>query len=295
MNGPVISVVIPAYNMGKWLDDAIKSVLAQTFQEWELLIVNDGSTDNTLALAHSYNDCRIHVIDQANAGVSAARNAGITAACGDYLYFMDADDVMLPENLALKLQAIQELDVDWVFADIEACDHLLRRTGKVLRGTDEDVLRTLLLQDKPAVPLSCGNILAHKHCFGQGLRFDERLSNAADQDLTMQLAAKFKYAHIPGALTLYRNVPCSMSKDIERFQKDHLQLFRIARDRGLLQPPYFRRRCMANVYWAIGGSWWLLAGRPLKAIPFLAAAVALWPAVAIRPLRKRLGLQPSGR
>lgn len=289
---PLVSVVIPAYNAGKWLGDAVGSVLAQTYPEWELIIVNDGSTDGTGDLARSFGDPRILVVDQANQGVSAARNTGIRQSKGEFLCFMDADDAMLPENLATKVKAIAEHGVDWVFADMAACNEDLQPTGRVMVGTDGDVLRALLLS-APSVPISCNNILARRRCFAEGVAFDTELSNAADQHFTMQMAARFTYKHIPGTFNLYRDLPGSMSKNVQLFQDDHLRFFRKAREAGHLDDKAFRRRCMANVYWAIGGSWWLDAGKRAKAIPYFLRAVFLAPQVLVRPLKKRLSARAN--
>lgn len=291
MNAPEVSIIIPAYNAGQWLVEAVASVFTQTHSDWEMIIVNDGSTDGTLGIAHGYDDERIKVVDQANAGVSAARNAGIALAKGTYIGFMDADDVMLPENIAVKLACLKEHSVDWVFSDLALCDEHLCRTGEVMEGTDEDVLRTILINFRPAVPTSCSNVLAHRRCFEQGVSFDEHLSNAADQDYSMQLAAGFRYHHLSGVFNLYRIVPGSMSKNVDLYQRDHLRLFSKARQLGYLNNAHFRRKCMANVYWGIGGSWWLLAENPLRAIPFMIRAFLRWPRVIIRPVRKRVWIQ----
>ncbi|MBS1568761.1 MAG: glycosyltransferase [Bacteroidetes bacterium] len=288
MNGPEVSIIIPAFNAEKWLADAVKSLLAQTFSNWELIIVNDGSTDGTPQLARSFQDRRIRVLDQANAGVSAARNAGLAMAQGNYIGFLDADDAMLAENLARKLHLLAQSGADWAFADVAVCGPDLAPTGVVIHGTDGDVLRTALLQERPAVPLSCGNIVASSSCFRAGIRLDERLSNAADQDFTIQLAARFRPVHVKEVLCLYRNLAGSMSKDVQLFQDDHLRLFRNARKSGLLNNLWFRRRCMANVYWAIGGSWWMVANRRMRALPWFLRAFACRPAVALRPLRARV-------
>ena len=98
---PAISIVMPAYNAEKYLTDAVDSVLAQTFADWELSIVNDGSTDKTLAIARAYAaaDNRIRVIDQKNAGTVAAKNAAIAAASGQYIFPLDSDDKIAPECL----------------------------------------------------------------------------------------------------------------------------------------------------------------------------------------------------
>lgn len=290
MNAPQISVIIPAYNAGAWLKEAINSVIQQTFQDWELIIVNDGSTDDTAQVARNHVDTRIRVVEQQNAGVSAARNTGIDTARGSHITFLDADDAMHPNNLALKMEALKGSGADWVFGDITLCDASLQPTGEFLRGTSGDILRTLLLQEEPAVPLSCGNIVAKMRCFDQGVRFDEELSNAADQDFTMQLAHRFKGIHVPEALTLYRDVPGSMSKDIQRYQEDHLRLFQKAEERELLKPKGFRNRCWANVYWAIGGSWWLLARRKSKGMWWFLRAFFLYPPVITRPISKRIAM-----
>lgn len=288
MTTPAVSIVIPAYNAERWLPEAIASILGQTRTDWELIVVNDGSTDGTSALAKGYHDPRITVIDQPNTGVSAARNTGIAAAKGDHIAFLDADDAMRPDNLEAKLKLLQESGVDWVYADIALCDEHLRPTGATLVGTDGDVVRITLLNDRPAVPISCSNVVAKRQCFLSGVAFDTDLSNSADQDFTLQLASRFSYRHLPGAFSLYRMLPGSMSKNVERYQADHLRFFRKARRQGFLDNPSFRRTCMANVYWAIGGTWWITAKKPFKALPFFVRAFLLSPRVVIRPVLKRL-------
>lgn len=99
---PFVSVIIPAYNAERWLDDSLGSVLAQSFDDWEAVVVNDGSTDNTVEVASNYanQDKRIRVISQENGGISAARNTGIDNARGRYVFFLDADDRLPGEALA---------------------------------------------------------------------------------------------------------------------------------------------------------------------------------------------------
>lgn len=95
---PVVSVVIPCHDYARYLPEAVSSVLAQTFRDWELVIVDDGSTDNTVevtqALIGRHPDRRIRLVQQSNAGVSAARNTGIEASTGRYILPLDADDVI---------------------------------------------------------------------------------------------------------------------------------------------------------------------------------------------------------
>ncbi|MCT8388493.1 glycosyltransferase family 2 protein [Leuconostoc holzapfelii] len=90
---PTVSIVMPVYNVEKYLDESIRSVLNQTFQDFELLIINDGSTDNSVCIAESYRqDDRVKIFSIPNSGISAARNFGMQHACGEYLYFIDPDD-----------------------------------------------------------------------------------------------------------------------------------------------------------------------------------------------------------
>ena len=114
INTPKITVILPAYNAGAFIKTAIASVLAQDFAGFELIIINDGSTDNTAGICTEYmsKDNRISLINQKNAGVSAARNAGLEQAAGEYICFLDADDYLEPDAFALMLAAIEQYSAD---------------------------------------------------------------------------------------------------------------------------------------------------------------------------------------
>lgn len=118
---PRVSIIMPAYNASAFLQRSVGSVVSQTFSDWELIIVDDGSTDGTAGLADalSASDSRIRVIHQTNSGVSSARNRGIDSAAGDFIAFLDADDAYKPEFLEELLAAVSEND-----ADCAACSHL---------------------------------------------------------------------------------------------------------------------------------------------------------------------------
>jgi glycosyltransferase involved in cell wall biosynthesis len=106
---PRVSIIVPAYNAAAYLPYAIDSVLAQTYQDWEIVIVDDGSTDNTRAVVDAYRSRlrdRLQYIFQPNRGVSAARNHGIRAARGEFIALLDADDVWLPQRLELGVNAL---------------------------------------------------------------------------------------------------------------------------------------------------------------------------------------------
>lgn len=107
---PKISVVVPCYNQGKFLSEALDSVLAQTLQEWECIVVDDGSTDNSADIAKAYcaKDNRIRYVYQENAGPSAARNKGVSLTSAPLVFFLDGDDVILSELLGLGVEYMEK-------------------------------------------------------------------------------------------------------------------------------------------------------------------------------------------
>jgi glycosyltransferase involved in cell wall biosynthesis len=111
---PLVSILIPCHNAEPWLAATLESALAQTWENKEILLVNDGSTDGSLALAQSFRSRGVTVIDQPNAGQSAAFNTGIRAARGSFLEFLDADDLLAPEKIARQMARLQQLPPDWL-------------------------------------------------------------------------------------------------------------------------------------------------------------------------------------
>lgn len=102
---PVVSIIVPCFNASKTIERAINSVIAQTFTDWELILVNDGSTDDTLERILTPADCRIKVLNQENKGASSARNHGLSVAQGIWVCFLDSDDALLPKALEMLLKA----------------------------------------------------------------------------------------------------------------------------------------------------------------------------------------------
>lgn len=104
---PKVSVIIPAYNQANFIDKAIESVLRQTYQDFEIIIINDGSKDNTEEIVKNYSDFRIrYIYHENNMGVSEARNTGIRASRGDYIALLDSDDEFLSERLGKQIQLL---------------------------------------------------------------------------------------------------------------------------------------------------------------------------------------------
>lgn len=121
MNQPSVSIIMPVYNTEKYVAEAINSVLAQSLMDWELLIINDGSTDNSMHIIQELAamEGRIKLVNQANAGLSAARNAGLSIAQGKYIYFLDSDDAIIPDTLEACFMQCESLSLDFVFFDAD--------------------------------------------------------------------------------------------------------------------------------------------------------------------------------
>lgn len=290
MSGTLVSVVIPAYNAETFIQQTIRSVLVQTHADLEVIVVDDGSTDATASIIRSLQDARVRLISQSNGGVSSARNKGIEAAQGAYIAFLDADDALEPTDLAEKVGAMGSKQIDWVYSDMLACDPTLRPFG-IMRGTDADLVRTVLLGVEVGVPAACSNIVVKRSCLDAGIRFDPRLSNAADQHFVLALASQHPYTRIARPLARYRILPTSMSRNVALYEADHRRLHALAREMGLLTDPRFARHVRANAEWAIGGSWWVNGGERWKGIRHLFKAVLIDPGVLVR----RLGRERSGR
>lgn len=117
---PLVSIIIPCYNYGRFLGDTLNSLLSQEYQNWECCVVDDGSTDNTKEVVTSYliKDTRFHYIRQNNMGVSGAKNTGIKICRGKYIQFLDADDMLHKQKLALQVAYLQQhTEVDIVYGN----------------------------------------------------------------------------------------------------------------------------------------------------------------------------------
>lgn len=119
-----VSIVVPVYNAQKWLGYCLNSLLAQTWTEFEVILVNDGSTDDSLEICRNYAelDSRFRVLDVPNGGVSRARNLGVSQATGRYLVFVDSDDVVTPDMLEVMLDCARRTGVELVAGDAELVD-----------------------------------------------------------------------------------------------------------------------------------------------------------------------------
>jgi glycosyltransferase involved in cell wall biosynthesis len=267
---PEITIIVPAYNAAQYLRDSISSVLQQTLKEWELIIVNDGSTDNTTEVLEGFlHDARIRVINQPNKGVSAARNAGIDAAKGNYIGFLDADDYFMPGNLQQKFNVLDKNRmIDFVYSDVIHCDGALNELY-IQRGINgKNLFEEALLWRKEVIPTLPSNIIGKASLFKENVRFDENLSNCADRFMKIKLAITAVAIYLPEALVKYRNTPNSMSKSVALLEHDEKYIISKIIGDNILPAGLFRRKVIANIYFTISGSWYKDSKKPIRAIRY---------------------------
>ena len=197
---PVISVVMPVYNYGSFIKESIESVLVQTMSDFELIIVNDGSSDDSGEIAHSYLDKRVKVVDfSENRGCYPARNAGMRMALGKYICVMDADDVCLPERLEKQFRFMEE---NSEFGLLGSAYQIYNSYLIKYRETDYETIKLLLLRFCYLFHPTCmiKTSLIEKY----GLYYNESYTYASDYDWLVRASALFPISNINDPILLHR-------------------------------------------------------------------------------------------
>jgi len=248
------SVVIPTYNHGRFVEEAVESVLSQTRPPMETIVVDDGSTDDTAARLARFAS-RVEVIRQPNAGVSAARNRGAANATGDLVAFLDADDAWLPIKLERQL-AHMEADegLGLVHCGITEVDVAGRRLRDRLDGQDGWVADAMLRFDGAGVILGGGSgAVLRRDVYREAGGFDERLSTSADWDLHYRVARRHRVGFVPEPLVRYRCHGSNMHANIRVMERDMLLAFSKAFARPDAPERRLRRRSYGNLHLVLAG------------------------------------------
>ena len=244
---PLISIVIPVYNGENTIKETIESVSQQTFSDFEIIVINDGSQDSTLEVVNGISEPRLKVLSYPNAGVSASRNRGIAQTRGEYISFIDADDLWTPDKLESQLTALQinpPAAVAYSWTDwIDESGEFLRPGSHIT--ANGDVYSKLLLRDFVG---SGSNPLIHMQALKKVGGFNESLTPAADWDMWLRLAACYEFVCVPSAQILYRISPSSMSTNVWRMETESLQII----ERAFAQAPesvaHMKKQVIAERY-----------------------------------------------
>jgi len=285
----LISVIIPVYNGEKTIQETIESVLNQTFTDFELIVINDGSQDATLEIVERIQDPRLKAFSYTNAGQATSRNRGISHACGEYISFIDADDLWTPDKLEAQLRALQDnsqaaVAYSWTKC-IDELGNFSRRGSHI--SVNGDVYAKLLLIDFIE---NGSNPLIRAQAIAEVGGFDESMTPSEDRDLWLRLAARYHFVAVPSPQVLYRQSANSASANILRMEAASLRVIEQAFSQAPEFLQYLKQSSLANIY---KGLTFKALESPLDRQRGLTAARLLWNAVKNDPalLRSRVILK----
>ena len=227
---PRVSVIIPTYNCSEFIKDAINSILKQTYSDHEIIVVDDGSTDSTRKLLDTYiRNGLVNYIYQENKGHSFARNAGIKAARGGFIAFLDADDIWLPDKLELQMKIFDtDSSIGLIHSDINVLTDrgemvmALRRDfpGEIVQRHSGNIFDAFFCRE---IYISCATVIVKKECFDRVGLFDEKLARLCfeDSEMWLRIVRHYKAHYIHKPLAIYRIRPNSMSKNRQKMIEAH--------------------------------------------------------------------------
>lgn len=247
----LVSIILPAFNRERFLDEAIQSVFSQTYPHWELIVVDDGSTDSTAAIARRYadeNPGAVRLISKRNGGVVSARNAGIQASRGEFVAFIDSDDRWDSSKLALQVDSLSAYPpASFVYTG----HHIVDSTGTLQRTVLPDPrfqghIEKLLWLEHNEI-LGPTMIVRRDALFSVGL-FDERLRGAENLDLRIKLARRGPVHYVNAPLYFYRKHDESLTAQVDLMVAQHWRMIQahFAPGEPAAKIPGLRRQVIAR-------------------------------------------------
>lgn len=220
---PLISVIVPVFNGETFIRATIESVLNQTFSDLEVIVIDDGSQDSTVEIVSSFQDARLKQYSYENSGASVSRNRGIAHAIGEFVSFLDADDLWTPDKLEAQFLALKEhpeaaVAYSWVDYIDQSGKFLWAGNHLTING---DIHEALLIHN---VLENGSNPLIRRQALAEVGDFNPQLSNAEDWDMLLRLAARYQFVAVPFPHVLYRVSTHSKSSNIAGMEAASLQV-----------------------------------------------------------------------
>jgi glycosyltransferase involved in cell wall biosynthesis len=280
---PAVSVVIPAYNASATLAETLASLSAQTFDDFDAIVVDDGSSDDTGSVAAGTGDARIRVVSTPNGGVARARNHAISQARGAFVAFLDADDLWEPQKLEQQVAALgDDPEAGVCVTGAFRIDKRSQVFATMPLPRPDDICRTLLLNAMAVGYISSG--LVRKSVLDTVGGFDPRFSYCADWDLWLRLSTATQFKIVEEPLTGYRTYAGSMSSDARLLERDTFAVL----DAFFATPasaPYSELRAQVyGTHWMICAGSYLHQHRLAGAVRSMAHGIAEYPPSVSRPL-----------
>jgi glycosyltransferase involved in cell wall biosynthesis len=286
---PKVSVIIPAYNTMDFLPETLESVLKQTFDDFEVIIVNDGSSDNIEEWASQLTEPRVKLISQANQGPSAARNTGIAQAKGEYIAFVDADDLCEPSKLEKQVRCLDDNPaVGLVYSWISVIDEQGKATGRVITyDAQGDVLREILVRNI----IYCPSVVVRRCCFDTVGLFEPNLRFNEDWEIWIRIASRYHFAVTKEPLVYYRQHPRNSSKNWQFMEEGYRIVIEKAFNSVPSELQYLKNRSYGHANLSL--AWKALQSRERDyklAIHFRANVIAYYPQLRFSKEYIRLSL-----
>jgi glycosyltransferase involved in cell wall biosynthesis len=280
---PAVSVVIPAYNAEGTIAETLASLLAQTFTDFEALVIDDGSADRTAEVAGGTGDPRVRVLGIPNGGVAHARNQAISQAHGDLIAFLDADDLWEPRKLELQVAALErQPEAGWCVTGGVRIDESSNEIGPLPLLTSSDVCRTLLLRSMTVGHLSSG--MVRKTILDQAGGFDARFSQCADWDLWLRLSVTAPVAVLSDRLLRYRTTAGNMSSNISLLERDTFAVLDSFFGTAAAAPYRPARKQVYGAHWMVCAGSYLHRGQTREALRCVLRGVIAYPGSLARVL-----------
>lgn len=216
---PKVSVIVTAYNLIEYLPETIDNVLQQTYRDFEVIVVDDGSTDNTATWVRQVTDPRVRLIWQSNMGLAGASNTGVENAKGEYITFLDADDLWEPTKLAKQVAILDRCpEIGIVYTWVTYMNEEGESTGRVVKSEAEGYIWSQLIEVNQ---IECGSVaMIRRSCFEKVGLFDTDLkSYVQDWDMWLRLALKYQFKVIREPLVYYRQRNSSGSRKVAAMER----------------------------------------------------------------------------
>lgn len=288
---PKISVIIPAYNAMNYLPDTLDNLLKQTYNDFEIIIVNDGSSDSIEQWFSQLQDRRVKLISQENQGAGLARNTGIINAKGEYLAFLDADDIWESTKLEKQLRILEENpEVGLVYTWVEYISETGQSTGRIVKHQAEGNVWEKLIKCNL---VECGSVaMVRRSCFDDVGIFDRNLSSfVEDWDMWLRIASRFPFKVAKEVLVYYRQHPNGGSKNWPSMEENYKIVIEKAFSSAPNKLEHLKNKSYTSAYLC-------LAWKPLqssiqdykKALYFRSLAIKYYPQTCLSKEFLRLSL-----
>ena len=248
ISAPTISIIIPTYNAEDTILKTVESVQQQTFSDIEIILINDGSTDRTLELLQNIKDKRLKVFSYENGGLSVARNRGIFHATGEFISFIDADDLWTPDKLELQLAALQQhseagVAYSWTTSFIDGREESIFPYKPVFFAGN--VYDKLLVNN---IISNGSNILVRKQAIESAGEFDPTFKSCEDWDFYIRLAAKWHFVLVPKHQIFYRQSSNAMTSKVEVMEQEALRVIARAYQSAPPEYQFLQNQSLAWIY-----------------------------------------------